>query len=1000
MSPQPFRLPSGGLIDRGRPLAFDFDGRPYQGYHGDTLASALLANGVNLVARSFKYHRPRGIFGAGAEEPNALVGLRGGARAEPNLRATQIELFDGLEAASQNRWPSLAFDVGAVNGLLSPLLPAGFYYKTFMWPGSWWMAYERIIRHAAGMGRASSAPDPDHYEHCFAHCDVLVAGGGPAGLAAALAAGRAGARVILADETPAFGGGLRGENAVIDDAPALDWVARNLDELAAMTHVTLLPRACVFGYYDHNLLAIVERVADHLVAPPAHAPRQRRWMVRAKQVVLATGSIERSLVFANNDRPGVMLASAARTYVNAFAVRPGRRAVIFTNNDSAYQAAADLAAAGIEVAALVDCRSEPGAAAALAERHGIKVLAGHAVVAARGGKRVAGVEVAALDGSGGLTGPGRQRLDCDLLAVSGGWSPSVHLHAQARGRPRYDPVIAAFVPGDSVQSERSAGAARGTLDLAACLRDGLAAGTAAAREAGFAAATQPPAPDCPEAPQSPIRPLWLVPSPPGRHGKKFVDLQNDVTAADVGLAAREGYVSVEHVKRYTTLGMGTDQGRTSNVAGLAILADLRETDIPSIGTTTFRPPYTPVTIGAFASGETGTSFAPLRRTAMHAWHQAAGAPFVAAGLWHRPQAYPRAGESLTQAIRREALAVRRGVGLVDVSTLGKIDIQGPDAAELLNRVYINAWSKLAVGRCRYGVMLRDDGMVLDDGTTSRLAEQRYLMTTTTAEAGPVLQHLEYLLQVVWPELDVQVVSVTEEWTAMALAGPDSRKVLARVVEGLDICNEALPYMAVGQGKVAGVPARIYRISFSGELGYEINVPADHGLAVWQALLAAGEDLAMVPYGTEAMGVLRIEKGHVVGGEINGRTTADDLGFGRMLSTRKDFIGKRALNRPGLQAADRKQLVGLVPADGATPIPRGGQLVVDPEHALPNPMEGEVTSQCYSPTLEKPIGLGLLRRGRARLGETLHACSPVTNESVPVTVTSPVFVDPEGERLRV
>lgn len=1001
MSGQAFRNAEGGLIDRDRPLGFTFNGRRYQGYAGDTLASALLASGVRRVARSFKYHRPRGIFAAGEEEPSALVHLRPGARTEPNVRATRVELFDGLVATSQNCWPSPDFDIGAAAEWLSRLMPPGFYYKTFKWPVRLWPAYEHVLRNLAGMGVAPRDADPDRYEHRFAHCDVLVVGGGPAGLAAALAAGRVGARVIIADDGPEFGGSLRGEHALINGAPATDWAAAAVAELASMGEVSVVRRATVFGYYDHNALAMTERVADHLAEPAPFQPRQRLWMVRAHQVVLATGATERSFVFADNDRPGVMLASAARTYANRFAVCAGRRCVVFTNNDSAYGAAADLAAAGIEVAAIVDARpGDPGPVAAKALGSGIEHLAGHAAVATKGNRAVTAVEVAPLNDTGdGLAGPTR-RLDCDLLCVSGGWNPAVQLHAHARGRPVYDETLAAFVPGRSVQAERSAGSAKGTFTLAACLADGMGAGAEAARQAGFDGAETHPVPACEDEGEAVLmRALWSVPSPAGRRRKRFVDLQTDVTEADVELAAREGYKSVEHLKRYTTLGMGTDQGRTGNVVGLAVLARRLGADIAQVGTTTFRPPYVPVTMGTIAGPEIGHHFQPIRRSAMHSWHTAAGAAFVPAGLWLRPQYYQRPGEGMWDAIYRETVAVRKSVGIVDVSTLGKIDLQGADAAEFLNRVYINAWSKLGIGRCRYGVMLREDGIAFDDGTTSRLAENHYLMTTTTANAGEVMRHLEFFLQVVWPDLDVHIVSVTEEWAAIALAGPDSRTVLERLTDDIDVSNEALPFMGVREGTFAGVAGRLFRISFSGELAYEINVPADYGPRLWEAMLKAGKDLDITPYGTEALGILRIEKGHVVGGELNGRTTADDLGFGRMASSAKAFIGKRSLNRPGLTDENRKQLVGLVPADGKTGIPRGAQIVADPVRALPNPMIGEVTSACYSPNLGTPIGLGIVATGRTRMGETLYALSPMRGETVAVTVTNPVFIDPEGVRLR-
>ena len=997
---QPFRAFTGGRIDRDRPLAFRFNGRDFGGFVGDTLASALLAAGEHLVARSYKYHRPRGILSAGAEEPNALVQLERGASTQPNVRATQIELYEGLSAASQNCWPGVVFDIGAVNDLLSRVLPAGFYNKTFMWPPGAWMKYESLIRRAAGLGRAPVLPDPDRYDRMHAHCDVLVAGAGPAGLAAALAAARSGARVILADEQMETGGSLLGTRDRIDDAPAMQWVEQVSGELASTHNVRVLTRTTVFAYFDHNYLGLVERIGDHL--PPgarAGRARQRLWKVRAKQVVLATGAHERPLVFRNNDLPGVMLASAARTYLNRFAVRPGERAVVVTNNDSAWDAALDLSDAGMLVC-VVEARTEaPGDLRAQAHSRGIEVLANHAVVAAHGAaRRVRRVEVAALDGDGrGLASPLRP-MDCDLVCMSGGWSPAVHLYSQSGGRVVYDAGRTCFVPGESVQAERSAGAAQGTFDLDFVLAEGREAGKSAAADAGFRRRAAARGPKVEVRRAAPPRALWQAPLAAGmRAGKSFVDFQNDVTAADIRLAAREGYRAVEHTKRYTTTGMGTDQGKTSNVNALAILGDALGREIAQVGITTFRPPYTPVTFGALAGRDLGALMDPVRRTPMHAWHAANGATWEDVGQWKRAWYYPRDGETMHEAVNRECVAARNAIGLLDASTLGKIDIRGPDAAELLNRIYTNGWKSLPVGRCRYGLMCREDGMVFDDGVTVRLADDRYLMHTTSGNAARVLGWLEEWLQTEWPQLRVYCNSLTEHWATASICGPLSRRLLAELTTDIPLGAQDFPFMSWREGVVAGIPARVMRVSFTGELSFEINVPADYGMAIWTALVNAGAKYGITPFGTEAMHVLRAEKGFIIAGqETDGTVTPLDLGLERMVSKAKDFIGRRSLARADARREDRKQLVGLLSEDSHEVLPEGAQIV---DVALPQPpmaMIGHVTSSYWSATLGRSIALALVRGGRARHGQQVWL--PLERHAAPASVCEPVFFDPAGERM--
>ena len=998
VSVQPHRATDGGLIDRERVLRFRFDNRDYEGYAGDTLASALLANGVRVVGRSFKYHRPRGVFGSGGEEPNALIQLARGARTEPNLRATQIELFDGLEASSQNRWPSLAFDVGGLNAMAHRFLPAGFYYKTFMWPPSAWMRYEHVIRNAAGLGKAPTEADPDNYAKRYEHCDVLVVGAGPSGLMAASTAAHSGARVVLVEEQSRAGGALCGAFDTVAGQAGHAWAEAVSNELASLPNVRVLPRAIAFGYYDQNLVAVNERVADHVARPAADLPRQRVWLIRAKEVVLATGAIERPLVFPGNDTPGVMLASAVGRYAAQYAVGAGQRAVMFTNNDSAYAQIASMHAAGMQVTDVIDVRANgPGAAAQVQlERCGAVLHSGYVVSGTRGYRGLRRVHAARLEGAA-LAGP-RLDLNCDVLAVSGGWNPSVHLFSQSQGRLRYDEALTTFVPDTSRQRERSCGAARGLFDLSQCLTSGAEAGADAARSAGFTVGPLDLPEVAPAAPVAPIQPLWEVPRAHGDHSKCFVDLQNDVSADDVYLAARENYRSVEHLKRYTTLGMGTDQGRTSNVNGLAIMAAVLGRDIPEVGTTTFRPPFSPVTLGAVAGMEVGDELEPLRRTPLHDWHLQRGGVMQNVGLWQRCRYYPRGDESMSDAVYREALHVRNHVGIVDVSTFGKILIQGADAAQFLERMCVNRFENLRIDRCRYHVMLREDGFIMDDGTTTRISDNAFYMTTTTAAAGPVMAHMEFYAQTVWPELRVHLNSVSDQWGGLAIAGPAARDVLAAAVDDIDVDNASLAFMASREAHIGGVPVRVFRITFSGELGYEVHMPADYAVSVWERVMAAGAAHDVEVYGTEAMAVMRIEKGHVVHAELDGRTTLADFGFDAMVRKDTDFVGRRAMQREAFEPSTRARLVGLESLDG-TSVPPGAQLVWNPTAPKPMHKYGHVSSVTYSPNLGKYIALALIHDAQDWMGKTLYAASPLAGRSTQVRIVPPVFIDPKGERAR-
>jgi sarcosine oxidase subunit alpha len=991
-----FRLKTGGAhVTRERILTFRFDGRTLEGYEGDTLASALIASGRKLVGRSFKYHRPRGVFSAGVEEPNALVELRTGARQEPNSRATMVELFDGLEASSQNRWPSLRHDVMAVNDRVSPLLSAGFYYKTFMEAGqAGWHFAEKFIRRAAGLGRGTHLPDPDRYERQNTFCDLLVVGAGPAGLMAALTAARAGLRVILADENVHPGGRVFEESGQIDGLAPAAWALRMAEALQA-SGVRLMTRTSVYGYFDGNVLGAVERVGDHLAEPPVFRPRQRHWTIHARRVVLATGAIERPLVFTGNDTPGVMLASAGLAYARRFGVAVGRSVIVFSNNDGGARTALALHELGVPVKAVVDCRRAIDAA--LAERlgeRGIRLETGAVVAATKGRKALASVEIRGFDPETGRLGDNGMHPACDTLLVAGGWTPSVHLASQAGGSPVFDETLHAFVPGTPREAWVACGACSGHLDLAACLRSGREAGATVALALGGGEVEPPPLPELSGVADAELpAPVFEVPAC-GR-GKRFVDLQHDVTADDIALANREGFSSVEHVKRYTTLGMAADQGKTSNVNAIALLARERGLATSGVGTTRFRMPWTPVAIGTLAGRETGGRLAPVRRTPLHDWHLEQGAEMMAAGRWMRPRAYIRPGETLEQAYVREARAVRASVGLVDVSTLGKIDVQGPDAAAFLDRIYANPMARLAVGKARYGVMLREDGILFDDGTAWRLSDTRFLVTTTTANAAAVLAHMEHCLEILWPELHVNVTSVTDRHAVMAIAGPASRAVLASALGEGDVSARACPPMGIVRGRIADVPVMIARLSFSGELAYEVCCNWNDGPGVWKALLAAGANDAITPYGMEALGALRIEKGHITGAEMDGRTTLADLGLGRMASRRKPYIGSAMLDREALADPGRPVLVGLVSQDGS-PIRTGSHLTLSGEAAS----LGHVTAMTYSPVVGTHIALALLAGGRERVGDTLEAVFPLKGEKVRVKVTEPCFHDPEGNLLNV
>ena len=991
----------GERLDRSRSLRFTFNGRSYQGFAGDTLASALLATGELLFSRSWKYHRPRGIVTSGIEEPSALVQLERGAHTIPNAKMPEIELYDQLVGESVNGWPGALARLFSVNRWGTPLFPAGFYYKTFMWPAKAWMFYERFIRKAGGLGASPQVEDTATYVHQNIHCDVFIAGGGVAGLAAALAAGRSGARVILAELQPQLGGSAHRQTATIDGHSASAWVRAAEAELAAMPEVRIIRRGVVFGYHDHNFLTVREALTDHLPLAGRSGFRERLWRVRAKQVILATGAHERPMVFGNNDLPGVMLSSAMADYATLYGVLVGREIVLLTNNDSAYADALVLRQAGARVS-VVDARTGKAPVGGLVEQAtnaGVTVLRGHVPVQADGGLAVTEVIVAPMVGD--KAGAPRRTLPCDALGMAGGWNPAIHLYSHAGGKAQWNDAQCCFEPGSRIADQTIVGAGAADFGVSSSLQAASQAGARAASAAGFAAQASNYAVNEPVA--EPIAAFWIAETgePVSRRAKAFIDYQNDVGASDIELAVREGFESIEHIKRYTAMGFGTDQGKLGNINGMALAARALNKPINQVGTTTFRPNYVPITFGTFAGVDRGDLFDPARHTSPHPHHVASGAPFEDVGQWKRPWYFPKPGEDIHQAVHREVLAVREGVGIMDASTLGKIDIQGPDAAKLLNWMYTNPWLKLEVGKARYGLMLDENGMVFDDGVTVRLGAERFLMTTTSGGAARVLGWMERWVQTEWPDMRVYMTSVTEQWSTFGLVGPKARAVLEKVCTDVDLSLAAFPFMSYREGTVCGVAARIMRISFSGELSFEVNVPSHYGSSVWAALMQAGAEFNITPYGTETMHVLRAEKGYIiVGQDTDGSVTPHDLGMGGMVSTTKDFLGRRSLTRSHTAGPNRKQLVGLLTDEPATVLPEGAQITeAGATNVTPVPMLGHVTSSYFSPTLKRSIAMALVRNGHQRMGQKVQL-PLVDGRVVSATVASPVFYDPEGKRHHV
>ena len=998
--PENLRVKSSKFIDETTRVSFKFNGKNYYGYKGDTLASALIANGIHLVGRSFKYHRPRGIMTAGSEEPNAIVQLNNNsALSEPNVRATEVEIYDGLEASSQNCWPSVNFDIGGINNFLSPLLPAGFYYKTFMWPASFWEKYEYFIRKSAGLGKSPTKPDPDIYDHKYIHCDVLVIGGGISGIMAAKTAAKNGLKTLLVEEKPNLGGSTIFQNSdqhKINNLSSSSWLEKEISELESLENLEIKTRTSVAAFHGYNFLLARENLTDHLpFNERKNKIRQRLLKIRAKKVITATGSLERPMIFNNNDRPGILLSSAVKKYIDFYGVSCGEKNVLFTNNDSAYETALSLFKKGIEIKAIVDIRENPESKIIdEVESNGIKVYKSYTVVDTEGYKRINKISIMQLSKDGQSVVGSKINIDCDCLGISGGWTPAVHLFTQSGGKLKFRDEDQVFVPNIYPSKQISIGSCHGEFELDEILN------IIPSQLKNFLEIEKTEYENLSVEISKNLskRNIWLLPSDKvlGKT-KPFVDYQNDATAKDIKLALREGFRSIEHVKRYTTTGMGTDQGKLGNMHALGIIAETAGVKMGELGTTTFRPPYTPLSFGTIVGRNVGEYFDIFRKTPIHEWHKENNAEFENVGQWKRAWYYAKNGEDMHQAVQRESKSARESAGILDASTLGKIDIQGTDASEFLNRVYTNAWSKLGIGKCRYGLMLNEDGMVYDDGVTTRLDENHYIMTTTTGGAANVMGKLEDYLQTEWPELDVYLTSVTDHYATVSVCGPNSKKIVSKVLPDLDLSDESFPHMSFKNSKIGNVKCRVMRISFTGEHSYEINIQANFGRSVWEKCMEAGKEFNITPYGTETMHLLRAEKGFIIVGQDTDATmTPIDLQMDWIVSKKKyDFIGKRSLYRSDTIREDRKQLVGLLTEDPKIVLEEGAQIVED-TNKKPIEMLGHVTSSYYSPNLSKSIALGVVKGGKNMMGKKLFI--PMENKIITVTVADPVFLDKENKRL--